>query len=228
MPMLSTDHSSIPADIAAGTTAFNSILSALLLRHKTGRGTHLDISMLESMAEWMSFPLYYAYDGASPPPLAGAEHASIYPYGPFATGDEGTVMLGMQNEREWGIFCVEVLDRGDLVADERFRDTAERSRNRKALKGIIEERFKDFSADDVLERLQKAGIANAKLNDMHDLWDHPQLKARDRWTEVETPNGMIPALKPAGAGEGWEARMDPIPSVGEHSEAILKEFGIER
>lgn len=216
------------ADIAAGVTAYNNILAALLQRNKTGKGCRLDVSMLESMAEWMTFPLYYTYDGAPPPPLAGAEHAAIYPYGPFDTGGGGTVMLGMQNEREWGIFCNQVLQNTELLKDERFTSTALRSKNRKELKAIIEAAFADFSADDMLERLQKAGIANAKVNDMAGLWAHPQLKARDRWTEVDSPGGMIPALKPAGAAEGFEVRMDPIPSVGQHSDAIFKEFGIQR
>ncbi|KAK4494871.1 hypothetical protein PRZ48_014227 [Zasmidium cellare] len=216
------------ADIAAGTTALTAILSALLLRQKTGQGSHLDISMLESMAEWMSFPLYYAYDGQDPPPRAGAEHASIYPYGPFKTGGGGTVMLGMQNEREWKVFCTEILEDEALIDDERFSDTATRSRNRVELKSIIEEKFKSFEADEMLEKLQRAGIANAKLNEMGDVWGHPQLEARGRWTEVETVKGKIPALKPAGHGVGWEVRMDPIPDIGEHTEAVFKEFGIER
>jgi itaconate CoA-transferase len=152
------------ADIAAGTTAFNNILAAIIQRNKTGKGCRLDVSMLESMAEWMTFPLYYAYDGAPSLPLAGAEHASIYPYGPFDTGGNGTVMLGMQNEREWGIFCNNILQKPELLKDERFQSTSKRSTNRKELKAIIEEVFSDYSADDVLERLQKAGIANAKVN----------------------------------------------------------------
>lgn len=216
------------ADIAAGTTAYNNILAALLARQKTGKGCRLDVSMLESMAEWMTFPMYYAYEGAPTLPLAGAEHASIYPYGPFDTGGEGTVMLGMQNEREWGIFCDEILSKPDLKSDPKFASTDVRSKNRKELRRIIEDVFENFSADEMLEELQKAGIANAKVNDMAGLWAHPQLKARDRWAEVDTPNGKIPALKPAGASEGLEVRMDPIPSVGQHQEAILKEFGIER
>lgn len=215
------------ADIAAGTTAYNNILAAIIQRGRTGKGCRLDVSMLESMAEWMSFPMYYAYDGAPAPALAGAEHASIYPYGPFQASD-GIVMLGMQNEREWGIFCMQVLKKGELLEDERFVSTSKRSENRKELKIIIEEVFSSFSADEVLARLQTAGIANARVSDMPGLWNHEQLKARDRWAEVNTPNGKIPALKPAGAAEGMEIRMDPIPSVGEHSEAIFKEFGIDR
>ncbi|KAM0716858.1 hypothetical protein Q7P37_006710 [Cladosporium fusiforme] len=216
------------ADIAAGTTAYNNILAALLARHKTGKGCRLDVSMLESMAEWMSFPMYYAYDGAAPPGLSGAEHASIYPYGPFETGGDGTVMLGMQNEREWRIFCRQVLCREELLQDERFDSTAKRSTNRKELKAIIEAVFQQSDAETWLERLQAAGIANAKVNDMEGLWNHPQLKARQRWSEVETSRGKIPALKPAGAAEGLAVRMDHIPDVDEHGADILREFGIER
>jgi itaconate CoA-transferase len=216
------------ADIAAGTMAYNNILAALLARHKTGRGCRLDVSMLESLSEWMSFPMYYAFEGAEPPALSGAEHASIYPYGHFKTSGDGTVMLGMQNEREWGIFCRDVLDREDLLEEERFSTTAKRSDNRKELKAIIEEVFQRASAETWLERLQNAGIANAKVNDMEGLWNHPQLKARNRWSEVETSVGSIPALKPAGAADGLKARMEPIPEVDQHGEAILKEFGIVR
>lgn len=216
------------ADIAAGTTAFNNILAAIIQRSKTGKGARLDVSMLESMAEWMSFPLYYASNGAAPPAMSGAEHASIYPYGPFATGGDGIVMLGMQNEREWGIFCRDVLRKPELMTDERFVTTALRSQNRAALKQIIEDVFSQYEADAVLDMLQKAGIANARVNDMAGLWAHPQLRARGRWTEVGSSEGTIPALRPAGAADGSPVRMDPIPAVGEHSEAIFREFGIER
>ena len=216
------------ADIAAGTTAYNNILAALLRRHKTGKGCRLDVGMLESMAEWMSFPLYYAHDGQAPPKRAGAEHASIYPYGPFKTGGGGTVMLGMQNEREWGIFCRDVLAKPDLLRDERFSNTSQRSHHRDELREIIEGIFQIAGAGEWLERLQNAAIANAKVNEMKDLWAHPQLIARERWTKVATSSGDIPALKPAGAAEGMRVRMDAIPAVDEHGEAILREFGLER
>jgi itaconate CoA-transferase len=216
------------ADIAAGTTAYNNILAALLARHRTGKGCRLDVSMLESIAEWMSFPLYYAYEGADPPGMSGAEHASIYPYGPFETGEEGMVMLGMQNEREWGIFCRQILGKGELLEDERFSSTSKRSENRRELKRIIEDVFQGADAGTWLDRLQEAGIANAKVNDMQDLWNHPQLKARDRWSEVDTTNGAIRALKPAGAADGQAVRMDPIPGVDQHGETILEEFGIKK
>ncbi|KAK5687824.1 hypothetical protein LTR17_026730 [Elasticomyces elasticus] len=144
------------ADIAAGTTAFNNILAAIIQRGKTGKGCRLDVSMLESLAEWMTFPMYYAYDGASPPAQAGAEHASIYPQGPFDTGGAGTVMLCMQNEREWGIFCRNVLKKPELTEDERFANTSTRSKNRKELRAIIEEVSATHEADDVLHQLQTA------------------------------------------------------------------------
>ena len=172
--------------------------------------------------------MYYASDGAAPPALVGAAHASIYPYGPFQTGDGGTVMLGMQNEREYGIFCRDIVQKQELITAERFESTAVRSKNRKELRSIIEDVFSGYAAEEVLERLQTAGIANAKLNDMAGVWSHPQLKARNRWTEVATPNGNIPALKPAGAADGQDVRMDPIPAVGQHNEAIFEEFAIAR
>lgn len=216
------------ADIAAGTTAYNSILTSLIQRGKTGRGCRLDISMLECMAEWMSFPLYYAYEGQEAPKMSGAEHASIYPYGAFECGRGGKVMLGMQNEREWKIFATNVLRREGLLDDPRFKTTALRSENRKELKRIIESVFAAFSAGEVLEKLEKNGIANANVTDMAGLWAHPQLQARERWTEVQTEKGSIRALKPVGKPEGQEGRMDPVPKVGEHGEEILREFGIER
>lgn len=215
------------ADIAAGTQAFQNILAAILRRGKTGKGSHIDVSMLESMAEWMSFPMYYAYEGQTPPKRAGSEHASIYPYGPFKTGGGGSVMLGIQNEREWGKLCSLVLGDANLAMDERYKNNSLRSQNRDELREIIHRKFAESGADEVVERLDEAGIANAKVNDMKGLWEHPQLKARGRWTEVDTPEGKIPALLPAGAKDAGTVRMGKIPSVGEHNSKILKELGME-
>ena len=213
------------ADIAAGMYAYTSILAALLQRGKTGRGSRIDVSMLESMAEWMSYPLYYAYDGATPPPRAGAAHATIYPYGPFPAGDGHTVMLGLQNEREWGAFCQHVLQQPALATDERFASNSKRTAHREALRQLIVEAFAGMSADQVIERLEAAQIANARVNDMHDVWAHPQLKARQRWTEVATPGGPIPALLPPGKTEAFVPRMDAVPGLGQHTDAILRELG---
>ena len=213
------------ADIAAGMYAYTSILSALLLRGKTGEGSHIDVSMLESLGEWMGFPMYYAFEGAAPPPRAGASHAAIYPYGPFAVGDGGTVMLGLQNEREWKIFCDQVLQNPQLATDPRFDANARRSANRDELRALIVQSFAGMTTEQVEARLDEAQIANARMNDMAGLWAHPQLKARERWRDVGSPAGEIPALLPPGRNNAFDYRMDAIPRVGEHSDAILRELG---
>lgn len=214
------------ADIAAGMYAYTNILAALLQRGKTGKGSVIDISMLESLGEWMSFPMYYAYKGAEPPPRNGASHATIYPYGPFKAGDGKTVMLGLQNEREWVQFCEIVLENPTLAQDERFDRNFKRNEKRTELLEIINACFSKLSSEQLIARLEKAQIANAHLNDMAGLWKHEQLKARNRWTEVDTPNGSIAALLPPGLNDSYEYRMDPIPSVGQHTDAILKELGM--
>lgn len=215
------------ADIAAGMYAYTNILSALLLREKTGKGSHIDVSMLESLAEWMGYPLYYAYENASPPPRTGASHATIYPYGPFPVGDGGTVMLGLQNEREWQVFCEKVLKKPALASDENFASNFKRNENREALKTVIHEIFALLSTKQVVDRLEDAQIANARMNDMKDLWDHPQLGARQRWKYVESPVGEVPALLPPGVNDQFTYRMDAIPKIGEHSESILREIGLD-
>ncbi|MDH1702583.1 CaiB/BaiF CoA transferase family protein [Comamonas terrigena] len=213
------------ADIAAGMYAYTNILSALLLRGKTGEGSHIDVSMLEAMGEWMGYPLYYAYDGATPPPRTGASHASIYPYGPFQAGDGGTVMLGLQNEREWKVFCDAVLLRPEVATDARFNSNANRNTHRAALQELILQEFQALTAAQLVERLETAGIANARVNDMAGLWAHPQLAARQRWRTVDTPAGEVPALLPPGVNSAFDYRMDPIPAVGQHNAAILAELG---
>jgi itaconate CoA-transferase len=215
------------ADIAAGMYAYSGILAALIERGKTGRGTRLDVSMLESMVEWMSFPLYYAYRGASPPPRAAAAHATIYPYGPFATGDGKSVMLGVQNEREWRVFCAKVLGQPALADDERFNSNARRVAARDALAAIIDAMFRDLSSEQVVQRLDDAQIANARVNDMAAVWAHAQLAARQRFTEVGSPSGPITALWPPALPSSFEPRMDPIPALGQHTDALLAELGFD-
>jgi itaconate CoA-transferase len=213
------------ADIAAGMYAYTGILAALLQRGKTGKGSHIDVSMLESLAEWMGYPMYYAYEGAPPPPRSAASHATIYPYGPFPSGDGGTVMLGLQNEREWRVFCEKVLLQPGLATDTRFDSNARRNANRDALRAIIVETFSTLDTVQVVERLDAAQIANARMNDMAGLWAHPQLQARERWRNVGSPAGDIPALLPAGRQSAFDYRMDPVPAVGEHTESILRALG---
>lgn len=213
------------ADIAAGMYGYTNILAALIQRGKTGRGCRIDVSMLESMVEWMGYPLYYAFDGATPPPRAGAAHATIYPYGPFPAGDGKTVMLGLQNEREWLVFCRQVLRQPELAADERFASNSRRVADRQALRAIIVEAFADMTGEQVAARLDEAQIANAQMNDMQDVWQHAQLKARGRWAEVGTPTGPVPALLPPGMGDAITPRMGDVPALGQHTDAVLAELG---
>jgi len=215
------------ADISAGMYAYTNILSALILRDKTGVGSHIDVSMLEALGEWMGFPMYYAFDGASPPQRSGASHATIYPYGPFPVGDGNTIMLGLQNEREWLVFCEKVLQLPALANEEKFSLNFKRHENRTELEKIIVDCFSSLSIDQVTQLLEDAHIANARMNDMQGLWNHPQLASRNRWTHVESPVGEVPALLPPGVNNQYSYRMDAVPAVGEHSEKILVELGLD-
>ncbi|WP_152208297.1 CaiB/BaiF CoA transferase family protein [Marinobacter changyiensis] len=211
------------ADIAAGTSAQASILSALLLRGRTGEGSQIDISMLEALVEWMGYPLYYSYNGAPAPVRAGSSHATIYPYGPFPVGDGNTVMLGLQHDREWRGFCELVMKSPELADDPRFATNPRRSANRVKLNGLISDVFSRLALADVTSRLDAAGIANAAVNDMRQVWQHPQLSARDRWFDVMTPAGKVPALKAPGL---WFAEAaSAVPAVGEHTRPILQSLG---
>ena len=213
------------ADIAAGMYAYSNILSALLLRERTGVGEHIDVSMLEALGEWMGYPMYYAYEGAAPPPRAGASHATIYPYGPFAVGDGGTVMLGLQNEREWQRFCQSVLLQPELADDDRFANNSARSANREALEAMIVQTFAACTTAEVQQRLDNAQIANARVNDMQGLWQHPQLAARQHWHEVPSPVGPIRAPLPPGRHSGFDYRMDGIPALGADTDRVLQSLG---
>ncbi|MDB5874524.1 MAG: CoA-transferase [Ramlibacter sp.] len=213
------------ADIAAGMYAYSNILAALLRRHTTGKGSHVEISMLEAMTEWTSYALYYTYDGAEPPPRAGASHAAIFPYGPFHAGDGATVILAVQNEREWAAFCHKVLEQPGLATDPAYAGNALRVGAREPLRALIDGVFSKLTGPQVVERLDGAGIANARMNSMQEVWEHPQLKARDRWTEVASPVGPLRALLPPGMSRKDDPLMGPVPALGEHTGAILAELG---
>lgn len=215
------------ADISAGMYAYSSIMAALLQRQKTGKGCRIDVSMLESMVEWMGFPMYYAYDGQDPPQRQGASHASIYPYGPFEASD-GNVMLGLQNDREWSILCQKVLEMPELEKDARFTTTTLRSQNRQELYRIICERLSHNTSEEVVQKLDAAGIANAKLREVGEVWDHPQLQARKRFAVVETETGSIKTSIPPGMSGDVQPRLEPVPSIGQHNDQILAEFGLSR
>lgn len=213
------------ADIAAGMQAQAAILAALIKRSKTGSGSKINISMLEAMVEWMGFPLYYAYDGAEPPVRSGNDHASIYPYGAFTTSDEKIVMVGLQNEREWQVFCGEVLQQPGLASDARFHTNSLRSNNREALRRIIQKQFSALSAEQLIAKLDQARIACANVNDMAAVWRHPQLRALQRIVEVGTPNGPVESFLPPGNNSSFQCQPGAVPDIGQHSVPILAELG---
>ena len=214
------------ADIAAGMYAYTGVLTALLRKGRTGEGATLEVSMLEALGEWMGFPMYYAWYGGAPPVRSGASHAAIAPYGPFSCVGGEQVFLGIQNEREWSIFCDLVLGTPALAADERFVTNSLRVTNREALTAEITQAFSSVSIAEAIDRLERAGIANARLRDLAGLVEHEQLAARDRWREVDSPVGPIKALVPPATLDGEEPVMGPIPSPGQHTEQILAELGL--
>ncbi|MED4695909.1 CaiB/BaiF CoA-transferase family protein [Peribacillus frigoritolerans] len=214
------------ADISAGMYAYSGILTALIQRQNTGKGSILNISMLEALGEWMGYPMYYAAYGGDEPSRTGASHATIYPYGPFQCGDEKAVFLGIQNEREWKRFCAEVLEKPSLANNEKYDSNFKRNQHKEELKKLIENEFKNITSEILTSRLDKAQIANARLNDMGSFFNHPQLNARTRWRDVNTPNGLIRALLPPATIAGLEPVMGAVPRVGEHTEKVLEELNI--
>jgi crotonobetainyl-CoA:carnitine CoA-transferase CaiB-like acyl-CoA transferase len=215
------------ADIAAGMYAYSGILAALLRRERTGEGAALEVSLFEALAEWMGFPAYYAMYGGREPPRSGARHVSIAPYGPFECGDGEAVFFGIQNEREWRRFCEAVLGRSEVASDELFENNSRRVENREALEEEISAVFGGLSSVEAIQRLENAGIANARMRTVRGLLEHPQLAARDRWREVDSPSGPLPALLPPGTPTDAEPVMAAIPAVGEHTDTILRELGYE-
>jgi crotonobetainyl-CoA:carnitine CoA-transferase CaiB-like acyl-CoA transferase len=215
------------ADISAGMYAYSGILTALLQRERTGRGARVEISMLEALSEWMMQPVYLGHYGDKPPSRQGATHPIIAPYGPHRAGDGTEVIFGLQNEREWQIFCDKVLGRPELTADARFDSNTKRVAARAELTALIEGEFAALSADQAVARLDAAGIANGRLNDMDAVWHHEQLRARGRWVPVQTEKGPIEALLPPANISGVEPAMGEVPALGQHTEAVLAELGYD-
>ena len=216
------------ADISAGMYAYSAILTALYARERTGMGAAVEVSLFDSLAEWMGHPVYYTMFSGQPPQRTGANHASIVPYGTFRVGDGRSVQLGIQNDREWRRFCASVLEQPTLADHPNYVTGGLRVEHRSELVAVIEGVFADIDTATVLERLDHADIANATMNQVVDLIDHPQLRARNRWREVGSPVGPVPALLPVAVFAGIEERMDPIPAVGQHTDAILGEIGRDR
>jgi itaconate CoA-transferase len=212
------------ADICTGMYAYSGVLAALLQRARTGKGSRIEVSMFEALCEWMLQPLLYAHFAKKAIPRTGADHASIVPYGRFTGSDDKDVMMGIQNEREWAAFCDKVLGRPELANDERFNSNSRRLQNREPLLAIVRQVFGAMTAEQIVARLESADIANARINEMHEVWDHPQLRARGRWTEMGSPVGVIPVLRPPATHSDFDPVIGDVPAVGEHTNAILQEL----
>ncbi len=215
------------ADIAAGMYCYSGILTALYQRERTGQGTAFEVSLFEALGEWMGNPAYFTAYKGSPPPRTGASHATIAPYGPFATADNKSVFIGIQNEREWARFCEVVLLQPAVASDPRFNANSKRVANREELHAAIEAVFGRLTADELVDRLDASQIANARMNTMREFIEHPQLGARNRWREVGSPVGPLRVLLPPVTMEDVEPRMDAIPDVGEHTAQILRSLGYD-
>jgi itaconate CoA-transferase len=213
------------ADIAAGMYAYSGVLTALYERERTGQGTSFDVALLDALGEWMSQPYLYSVYGGQPARRTGARHASISPYGPYAVPG-GQVFIGLQNEREWAVLCERILHRADLVTDERFRTNPDRVAHDGELRVIIEEALRSVPPDELVSLLDEAGIANARLRTPEEFAAHPQLEARDRWREVDSPGGPLRALLPPVSVPGREPAMGAVPALGQHTAAVLAELGM--
>ncbi|MEV3993248.1 CaiB/BaiF CoA-transferase family protein [Streptomyces sp. NPDC049837] len=215
------------ADIAAAMYAFSGVLAALLRRATTGRGGPVEISMLESLAEWMGHPLHHGMHGGEAPARTGVAHAVIAPYDAYATADGGQVLLSVQNDREWRRLAEQVLGRPELGDDAAFATNTARVAHREKTDAVVAESLARLGTVEAIERLEAAGIACARLNTVADVAAHPQLAARDRWREVDTAVGPLRAmLPPVTFPGGPESRMGAVPALGEHTDAVLRELGL--
>ncbi|MER6629542.1 CaiB/BaiF CoA-transferase family protein [Streptomyces sp. NPDC000987] len=216
------------ADIAAGMYAYTGILTALYTRATTGRAHPVEVSLFEALAEWMGQPAYYTRYGGGQPARLGTQHPTIAPYGAFTAADGGQVLFSIQNEREWAALCAEFLERPALTNDPRFATGSDRVAHRDEINAIVAERFARSNAEEILAVLEEVGIACAGVNDVAAFLDHPVLAARGRWQDVAVPGATVQALLPPADLAGLPARMDPVPDVGEHTDAILTELGRTR
>ncbi|WP_200303637.1 CaiB/BaiF CoA transferase family protein [Streptomyces adelaidensis] len=215
------------ADIAAGMYAFSGVLAALVRRGTTGRGGPVEVSMLEALAEWMGHPLHHAMHGGTPPARTGLAHAVIAPYDAYPTADGGRVLLSVQNDREWRRLAVQVLGRPELADDPAFATNPARVEHRARTDELVAKALGALDADEAVARLDAAGIACARLRDVTEVAAHPQLAARDRWREVDSPVGPLRALlPPITLPGGDEARMGAVPALGEHTGSLLRAVGM--
>ena len=212
-------------DIATGMYAYSGILTALYQREKSGKGTRIEVSLFEALTEWMGYPLYYTHFSGKAPARTGPDHATIVPYGRYQTADGKSIMIGLQNEREWAVFCEKVLLQPAFAQDPRYASNSQRAAHRSEINALIGRVFAALTAEQLIERLEASGIANARMNTPDEVWEHPQLKARNRWREIDSPAGPLATLLPPVTMSNFEARLDRVPTLGEHTERILEEFG---
>ncbi|MFI2736032.1 CaiB/BaiF CoA transferase family protein [Streptomyces sp. NPDC018711] len=220
--------SGIPAaDIAAGMYAFSGVLAALVRRGTTGRGGPVEVSLLDSLAEWMGHPLHHGMHGGTPPARTGLAHAVIAPYDAYPTADGGLVLLSVQNDREWRRLAEQVLGRPELADDPGFATNTARVAGRAETDAVVAAALAPLTAAEALARLDAAGVACARLNSVAELADHPQLTARDRWRAVESPVGPLRSLLPPIVfPDAPEPRMDRIPALGQDTDEVLAELGV--
>ncbi|MEW2488118.1 CaiB/BaiF CoA-transferase family protein [Streptomyces sp. NPDC048411] len=215
------------ADIAAAMYAFSGVLAALLRRATTGLGGPVEISMLEALTEWMGHPLHLRMHGGETPARTGLAHPVIAPYDAFETADGEQLLLSVQNDREWRRLTEQVLGRPELADDPDFATNTARTAHRERTDAVVAEALATLTAKEALAGLDAAGIACARLNTVADVAAHPQLAARDRWREVESPVGALRAmLPPITLPGGAEPRMGAVPALGEHTEALLRAAGM--
>ncbi|WP_055556676.1 CaiB/BaiF CoA-transferase family protein [Streptomyces sp. NBRC 110028] len=212
------------ADMCAAVYAVSSILAAVLHRERTGAGTFIDTSMLDCLSEWMMAPAYHQLYADVQLPRAGARHNMMVPYGVYPTGDGEHVNFAVQTAVQWARLCEQVIDRPDLVEDERFATNELRVKNRADLEPVIEEKLAELGTAQVIERLVAAGIPTAAVNDLNGLVHHPQHEARVRWVEADSPGGPVRVLRSPFNLDGLPEPVTAIPGLGEHTETVLAEL----
>lgn len=213
------------ADIAAGMFAYSGVLAALFQRATTGVATAVEVSLFEALSEWMAAPAYYTMYSGRQPTRRGVEHATVAPYGLFDAND-GALVLAVQNEREWHSLCSTLFGDNGVADDPRYCKNSARVANRDQVHALISEKLAALTVKEAEELLELAGVAHARVNSMKDAVEHPVLRSRNRWRDVEIPGGVMQALIPPVSLGGLEPRMGAVPAVSAHTAAILAELGL--
>nr|WP_325248052.1 CaiB/BaiF CoA-transferase family protein [Amylibacter sp.] len=209
------------ADLSTGMTGSIAVFQALYHRERSGKGRHIEMSMYGTMADLMNVPyMQYAYSGEYPQRM-GLQHPTIAPYGAYACARGLVLLIAIQTDREWQNFCIEVLQKPELMEDARFAHNQSRANSREALEARIVETFLGLERDEVIKRLEKAKIAYGRVNSLSDLADHPQ----NRFCDVETPNGPVRLFAPSAIFDGQLDQLGAVPSQDEHGAQLRREFG---